>query len=202
MNYQLNLFLIRHTEPLIAPGVCYGQLDCDVADDYASQLSKIEAYFKDKKIHGIYSSPLRRCAQLAEDLAKQLDSTVIYKTAFKEIHFGEWEGKNWDDIGRAQIDAWNDNRLHFQFPGGESPHLFIQRVLHEYALLQSEHLKHLSADKTLVLVAHAGVIRTILADILNLPFSDSLNLAVDKASISLIRSDEYDQQVSFINTLP
>lgn len=201
MTHNVALYLIRHTEPLIETGTCYGQLDCAVTDDYPSQSSNILAYFNNKTISTIYSSPLRRCAQLAEDLADQHSATeVIYEDAFKEINFGDWEGMKWDDIGRAQIELWNENRLHFEFPNGECPDLFRRRVLSTYARLQSS--SQSAADSAIVLVTHAGVIRTILSEILNLSFSDSLNLPVEKASISLITCKKEIQQVTFMNYLP
>lgn len=200
MNNTLEIYLIRHTEPLIEAGTCYGQLDCMVNDDYAEQLAKISAYFNNKAISAIYTSPLQRCALLAEDLAEQHHvSDLIYKDALKEIHFGDWEGVKWDDIGRSKIEQWNENRLHFEFPNGESPWSFRQRVLKEYAALQSVPIME---DKAIIVVAHAGVIRTILSQVLNLSFSDSLNLPVDKASISLITSKIGVQNISFLSFLP
>lgn len=203
MSYKLELYLIRHSEPLIEAGVCYGQLDCLLSDDYALQLANISAYFKGQKISAIYSSPLLRCAQLAEDLAKKYThSEVFYKEAFKEINFGDWEGEKWDDIGKVKIEQWNENRLHFRFPGGESPYLFIQRVLKGYRDLLSVDKKQKTAHKTIILITHAGVIRTLLAEILHLSFTDSLNLPVDKASISLITLKKGISKASFINALP
>lgn len=202
MNPTLTIYLIRHTEPLISTGICYGQLDCSVTEDYVKQFANISHYFNDKKIDAIYSSPLYRCALLAEDLAKQhFHCSVIYRDAFKEINFGDWEGQKWNDIGREKIEQWNENRLHFQFPNGETPFIFIQRVLKEYASLQSLN-NQTQENKTIVLVTHAGVLRTILGDIMDLTFTETLNLKIDKASISLIVSKHSIQKVDFINMLP
>jgi alpha-ribazole phosphatase len=186
MNNQVDIYFIRHTEPLIEVGTCYGQLDCKVKGDYESELSKINLYFKDKEINTIYSSPLKRCAKLAEDIAQVNSiSPVIYEKGFKEINFGDWEGVKWDDIPRLDIDEWNNNRLHFQFPNGETPWIFGQRVLEAYLPLQRVNRKVQVKKRTLLVITHAGVIRTILAKILCLSFSDSLNIRVDKPSVSL-----------------
>jgi alpha-ribazole phosphatase len=186
MNNQLDIYLIRHTEPLIEVGTCYGQFDCGVKGDYVNELSKINHYFKGKEINAIYSSPLQRCAKLAEDIAQANNvSPVIYKEGFKEISFGDWEGLKWDDIPRREIDQWNNNRLHFQFPNGETPWIFVQRVLEAYLPLQLDNRTLQVKKRTLLIIAHAGVIRTILAKILCLSFSDSLNVRVDKPSVSL-----------------
>ena len=174
MTNKLDIYFVRHTEPLIEAGTCYGQLDCAVTDDYAHQLKKISHYFKDKNITAIYSSPLQRCAKLAEDLAYHKNlSPVIYKDDLKELHFGDWEGVKWDDIPRNKIDEWNNNRLHFQFPNGESPDNFIQRVLAVYAAIHSPKNQHQEKSRVVLVIAHAGVIRTVLANVFALSFTDS-----------------------------
>lgn len=193
----MNLYFVRHTEPLIEAGVCYGQLDCALDDSYQAQFEKIRDYFADKPIDAVHSSPLLRCAQLAEDLAHQHPvEKVNYHDDFKEINFGDWEGVAWDDIGMSEIDKWNRDRLHFKFPNGESPSLFMQRVLREYATL----VVNTSPSKDcIVIIAHAGVIRTILAKVLSLSFSEQINLALDKASISLVTIEGEQQHLSFSN---
>lgn len=185
MNNELEIYLVRHTEPLIETGVCYGQLDCALTDDYAQQLKKVCAYFNHKNITAIYSSPLQRCAQLAEDLALGAVSSVIYKDTLKEINFGDWEGMRWADISRKKIDEWNNNRLHFCFPNGETPAQFTKRVLAGYLPLQFSTAHVQTQKRAIVIVTHAGVIRTILGHTLHLSASDCLNIKIDKPSISL-----------------
>ena len=186
MREKIDIYLIRHTKPLIEPGTCYGQTDCSVADDYSVKLLNIINYFEEIKIDAIYSSPLKRCAVLAEDLAKtQLNHPVIYDDRFKEINFGNWEGQKWDDIAREDIDNWNENRLSFRFPGGESPEIFHDRVLQaSFDVLGIG--KEKIAYKSIVLVAHSGVICSLLCRHLKLPLENMTELSVDYASISKI----------------
>lgn len=181
---KLDIYLIRHTKPLIEPGTCYGQLDCPVADDYAVQLATIITYFEDIKLNAIYSSPLIRCSVLAEDIAKEVvDEPVIYDDRFKEINFGDWEGKKWNDIARDKIDEWNENRLSFCFPNGESPEIFHERVLQASIERLGFGIKENSA-KSIVLVAHSGVICSLLCRHQDIPLENMTELNVDYASIS------------------
>ena len=181
---KLDIYLIRHTKPLIEPGTCYGQLDCPVADDYAVQLATIITYFEDIKLNAIYSSPLIRCSVLAEDIAKELvNKPVIYDDRLKEIHFGDWEGQSWNDIAREKIDEWNENRLSFCFPNGESPELFHDRVLQvSNEVLGLE--KNNAVSKSIVVVAHSGVICSLLCRHRDIPLENMTELNVDYASIS------------------
>lgn len=199
MNQQLDIYLIRHTKPSIESGTCYGQLDCDVADNYATQRQKISDYFNDKKISAIYSSPLRRCALLAEDLAQQyLSKSVIYQDGLKEINFGEWEGIKWDDIARDKIDQWNNDRLNFQFPRGETPLQFHSRIVKTWSKYIAL-AKCIESPQAILVVAHAGVIRSILCHCLHIPLQHSTQLNIDYASISLLKVHPHGVDCHLLN---
>ena len=201
MNNRLELYLIRHTEPLIEKGTCYGQLDCLVTDEYEQSLAKINGYFSDKEISAIYSSPLIRCAKLATDLAdSQQLAKVTYIEELKEIHFGDWEGKKWADIPRIKIDEWNNNRLTFQFPNGESPIKFHERILQCLSELVS-HSESIKASGKIIIIAHAGVIRSILCHYLHIPFYHSTTLKVDYASLSKVVIQQDMVTCHFVNRL-
>ena len=70
-----------------------------------------------------------------------------------EMDFGQWEGRRWDDIGAAAIDAWVADFAHYRPGGGESVGQFMQRV----AAVWDE--TTLSADTPTLWITHAGVIR-------------------------------------------
>jgi len=143
----LTLYLVRHPRPLIAPGVCYGQLDVEAEDP-----APIVARLRRELPAGlpVWSSPLQRCRTLAEALqpAPRLDARLM------ELDFGAWEGRPWDDIARAELDAWAADIDGYAPPGGEAPRQLQRRVL--------AFVEELSAGLHL-LVTHAGVIRALLA---------------------------------------
>lgn len=198
MNNKVTIHFIRHTQPLIPSGICYGQLDCDVGADYASQSARLTRYFNDKQTDAIYSSPLLRCARLAQELANaHVANNVIYNNDFKEIDFGDWEGKSWDCIPRTKIEEWNENRLHFQFPNGETPNSFNIRVMRAWFKL----IESVKKDEQIILVTHAGVIRSILCFYLNKAFQNTYDLSVNYASISEITLNGGTLQKLNINQL-
>ncbi|MCP4320400.1 MAG: alpha-ribazole phosphatase [Psychromonas sp.] len=201
MSHQVEIYLVRHSEPLIEVGTCYGQLDCGLTEAYPKQLSKVSTYFKDKSITAIYSSPLQRCALLAEDLAKQhIKDTVVYNELLKEINFGDWEGVKWDDIPRNKIDEWNSNRLNFQFPNGETPSQFHSRTIQFWGEFIKT-AKNLTGPQKIVLVTHAGVIRSILSYCLHIPFEFSTQLRIDYATVSKLQLQQHVVECHFINRL-
>ena len=65
----MTLYLVRHPQPDVAPGLCYGASDVPVAD---AELARVYATLAAQGLPGglpVVSSPLLRCALLAERLA-------------------------------------------------------------------------------------------------------------------------------------
>ncbi|PIV92255.1 MAG: alpha-ribazole phosphatase, partial [Gallionellales bacterium CG17_big_fil_post_rev_8_21_14_2_50_54_146] len=80
-----------------------------------------------------------------------------------------WEGQPWDDIPRSKIDAWAADITDYAPPGGETARQLMQRV--QDFLLDLEKLP----EQHIALVTHAGSIRAILAQLADVPLTDTLN---------------------------
>jgi len=147
------LHLIRHPKPLIDPGICYGRLD--VAAEHSEPVA---ARLRGELPPGlpVYSSPLRRCRELAE----QLQPSPVIDARLAEMDFGAWEGRAWDDIPRHELDAWAADIAGYAPPGGESPRQLQHRAL--------DFVAGLTVPEA-VLVTHAGVIRVLVAHWQGLP---------------------------------
>ncbi|MES2264136.1 MAG: histidine phosphatase family protein [Pseudomonadota bacterium] len=147
----MRLILIRHPQPLVAPGICYGGTDLAVAAD---EVARVHAALRASLPAGapIYSSPLRRCAELAKNLG-----TPILDPRLAEMHFGAWEMRSWDDIARAEIDAWAADLVHYRPGGGENVLQVATRVAAFHAELAR--LPH----EQVVVICHAGTIRLLTA---------------------------------------
>ena len=152
-----SLWLLRHAEPLIAPGVCYGQLDVP-ADPGATLQAGIRFASIMPPNAIMRHSPLQRCEQLAQ-AAQAQNSFLIDDVRLKEMGFGIWEGQSWNDIGRTAVDAWSQN-LYAHAPGnGESLSVMLERV--RTALLDSWQHDSRLGTRDVVWVTHAGVIRCV-----------------------------------------
>jgi alpha-ribazole phosphatase len=151
----VQVFLIRHPPPLIEPGVCYGRLDvdCRAPEAFAAALrARLPADV------AVYSSPLRRALRLARALSAQprVDARL------REIDFGAWEGRRWDEIGERETGAWAADVLNFVPPGGESVAALRARALDFAASLEND----------AALVTHAGVMRVLAGHWRRLPESE------------------------------
>ncbi|MDO9012895.1 MAG: alpha-ribazole phosphatase family protein [Gallionella sp.] len=188
------LYLIRHTTPDIAPGLCYGQLDIDVSDSFEEEAANVLHWLPPLDI--IISSPLLRTRRLAKFLATTANCKLErsgrnvssgHRTAYPlrvqtdlrlmEKHFGAWEGRAWDDIERTEIDAWAADVMGYAPPCGESAQQLMQRV---QALLRD--LAQLPRQN-IALVAHGGTIRAILAQLACVPLTNTLNWKIDYGAV-------------------
>jgi alpha-ribazole phosphatase len=158
----MEIYLIRHTTPLIEKGTCYGQTDLDVTESFLAEAACIQAHLP-PHIEEVYSSPLRRCRQLAEHLFPS--HSIRFVDHLKEIHCGEWEMKLWDEIDGERLQAWMADFVNVTIPGGESYLDLYRRV--------SRWFDTLPEKKAVAIVAHGGVIRSMLAHIEAVELKDS-----------------------------
>lgn len=171
---NIEFVCMRHPKLLISSEHCYGQHDVLPCPEHLNELYEENKNFI-KKFDLIYSSPLTRCAQLA----KKFSDSVIFDERLKEIHFGEWEMKKWEEIGYTAQNFWFASKGDFQFPGGESFDDFKRRIF-DFIKEKERQLKNA------LLVTHSGVIRALFA-LLN---------EEDHAS-ALKRKIVYGEKVSF-----
>lgn len=149
----MKLWLVRHAKPLIAEGLCYGQLDI-AAEPSATQQAAIKIAPLLPKNAMLYSSGLQRARQLAQaiqserdDLSHQIDPRL------NEINFGAWEGVAWNAIPKSAFDAWTaDFGLH-RFGDVESTQDLLIRI--------RQALDELPVNRDAVWITHAGVIRAV-----------------------------------------
>lgn len=169
------LILIRHTQPNIVSGVCYGQLDIDVADSFESDAAEIKGWLQSVDL--LISSPLLRSKRLAEFLSDEFDCEWREDSRLMEMCFGKWEGQAWSDIGRCELDAWSEDVLNFTPPHGESAKQMMLRV---QALLQDISLL---PQQQIALVAHGGSMRAILALVGKLALPDVMLWQIDFGAV-------------------
>jgi alpha-ribazole phosphatase len=145
----MSLWLVRHAKPLVAPGICYGALDLDADGDLTLAAAQTLARELPPGV-SVQVSPLKRCQQLADAL-QALRGDLDFRTdaRLREMDFGHWEGRAWDDIPRAAVDAWTDDFAQHRFGGGESANEVLARVGSAW--------DELPAASLTLWIAHAGV---------------------------------------------
>lgn len=159
----MELHLIRHPRPSVAPGVCYGRSDVPLAEPAALAAARLRPLLPAQ--FSLHASPLSRARLLAEALGEPRCDERL-----QEMHFGLWELQPFEAIGTA-LDAWADDPLGFRAPGGESAREMAARVLEWLAELRASR-----PTAPVVVVAHGGPLRAMAGHLLGLPAERWLGL--------------------------
>jgi ribonuclease H / adenosylcobalamin/alpha-ribazole phosphatase len=149
-------------------------------------------------IQRIISSPLERCHQTAEPLAKSLNLAVETSAEILEIDFGDWTGKTMAELKTS--DHWarfNTYRSGTRPPNGES---MIEVQARMIAFL--EKLARQSPDQTIAIFSHGDPIRSVLTYYLGMPLDFLIRLEVSPGSYSVLRLEPWGAEILAINRLP
>ncbi|MCB0037792.1 MAG: histidine phosphatase family protein, partial [Anaerolineales bacterium] len=133
------------------------------------------------------------CVRLAEQLTIQ----PLTDTRLQEYDFGEWEMMLWDEIRGPAAAQWFADYVHTPAPQGESYVQMAERVVAFWEeILMSEEAP---PERPLVVVTHAGVIRALLAHLLQMPLRQAFNLTIDLGGVTQLTVRETHIQVDYIN---
>jgi alpha-ribazole phosphatase len=154
-RHTMKLWLVRHAQPLIESGICYGRLDVAADAGATAECAQQLAAQLPAGIR-VITSPLQRCEQLAHDLlGLRPDLHLKTDARLAEMDFGDWEGRAWQAIGRAELQAWTDDFAHHKVGRrGESVAVFMARIAAAFDTLKEDQLDTLW-------ITHAGVIRAV-----------------------------------------
>jgi len=173
--------LMRHGEP--EGGARYrGQLDDPLSALGWQQMRA--ATMNVPPWQQIISSTLSRCADFAKELADSHAIPLKLDAQFTEIDFGDWEGKTATELeqqDKAAFYAFYDDPVRNTPTNGESLADFQWRIQQAWKALLETH-----TDQHILLVAHGGVIRMILAEVLSMPLEAMFRIQVPYAALSRI----------------
>jgi broad specificity phosphatase PhoE len=112
------------------------------------------------------------------------ETVVEIEPDLREIDFGDWEGRKFEEIEReypSLVQAWSEFDLDFGFPGGERLQDLAARIEQVAGRLAA-----LDVD-TVVAFTHGGVIRALICHFLGLPLRDYLLFDITPASVTTLR---------------
>lgn len=183
----MEVYLIRHTETIVDKDVCYGQSDLPLKEPFFKEFDKILNQVKVEQPM-IYSSPLSRCSILANyfHLYNKSQQAIKYDNRLKELNFGQWELKKWDEIEPKLLNEWMNDFVNHTVSGGES---FTQLYLRVNDFIETALLKE-QRKRPAIIITHAGVIRCFLCRKQNIPLSNAFNLQVNYGNVFKIRFDK------------
>jgi len=187
----MDVYLIRHTKPENCAGLCYGRLDLALGPDFSIAAERLPALLPTKA--PIVTIDVQRCMRLATFLSAVLDAPLRVDARLQELDFGDWEGRQWSDIPRAQTDMWARDVFGQSPPGGETYAELYARVGAAW-----ESLLQIEAD-ALLIVGTAGPLRALITIALELPVDSSLRFHLDYGGVAKISDSSGGWRLDFAN---
>ncbi len=174
--------LIRHGEP--AGGEMYRGTKDDPLSELGWEQMRAAASAPPAWDH-IVSSPLKRCAEFAQELSQQQAIPLTITPAFREICFGAWEGQTPQALREQDpqqlLNFWLDPVTNG--PSGSEPFAdFYQRIEAAWQTLLADY-----AGQHILLVCHGGVIRVLLSLLAEMPIANTFRWHVPYAAVSRVR---------------
>lgn len=153
------IYLVRHGESEANTKKRFsGITDVELTEKGVLQAVRAGKKLKDKTIHKIFSSPLKRAKNTAEIIADEIGynkKDIIVENCLTEVNFGIFENLTWEEIVQQYADeseSWIEFKHKYKFPKGEGYDDIILRV--------SSFLDNVP-DNSLI-ATHFGVIQAVL----------------------------------------
>lgn len=187
----MDLYLVRHTQPDLPAGICYGRHDVSLPADFTAAAARLPGLLPAGA--AIVSGEEKRCRTIAAYLASALGSTERVEPRLDELDFGQWEGRSWADIPRVQTTVWARDVWHQSPPDGETYAALHARVAGAWESLMQSQAKHL------VIVGAIGPLRALIAVGLEFPAESFLRFHLDYGGIAKLSDASGGWRLEYLN---
>jgi len=192
------LHLLRHGQVEGFENKRYnGQGDIRLTDLGRQQSVVFSERFQRQKLSAIYSSDLYRCRFAADQIAMLQNIQPVYREELRELHIGDWQGQTWQQLQRDYPELWQarlDDIVNVAPPSGESLLALAQRIRPVIKKIISAHV-----GEEIVIVAHGGVNRVILLDVIGAPLERLFYIEQDFGCHNII--DYYADGIAVVKKL-
>jgi alpha-ribazole phosphatase len=181
------LLLVRHGETELNSAERYwGHTDVKLSLAGVRQVERLRDRLATEQVDAVYSSDLRRALVTAETIASRHDVKVIICPELREIDFGEIEGLTFDEARQLYpevVRLWSERSPKLRYPGGDGIEEFSNRVSSFVPRLENH-----TEQETALIVAHSGVLRTLVCQLLGMELHHRWQMRLDLASLTIIET--------------
>ncbi|MGV9849239.1 bifunctional RNase H/acid phosphatase [Streptomyces sp. NPDC003442] len=180
--------LLRHGETPLTPEKRFsgsGGTDPALSDVGRHQAERVAAALAARgTIQAVVASPLRRCRETAEVVARRLGLDVRIEEGLRETDFGAWEGLTFAEAKERypdDLDAWLASTEVAPTGGGESFATVTRRVA-----LARDKLIARYQGRTVLLVTHVTPIKVLVRLALGAPPESLFRMELSAASLTAV----------------
>lgn len=195
------LLLVRHAE--IEPRyqrAFGGRIDMNLSARGRAQARTLADFLHARKIAAIYASPMKRVQQTLAPFLKNDAPAQTILPGLSEVDFGDWSGYNWNEV-REKFGVhpynWLDEIELGAVPNGENGVQFRTRV--EACLFE---IIRRHPGETTAIFSHGGVIRMMLAILLDLPLPKTNSFEIEYTSLTQVALHPHLNEVELLNFTP
>ena len=196
----MKFFVVRHGETdWNKLGRFQGHTDISLNDRGLSQARETAVASEDWGYTAIYSSPLVRTVQVAEEIAKVTPMLVSQEPGLKELSLGDLEGVTGEEMRNdwpALFAAWRTEPEKMSMPNGESLGELRDRTWQVSLDIEQKH----SSDDSIVVISHNFAIRSIINELLGMPLAYFHRMSLNLASVCTFDSDERGRRLTGYNS--
>lgn len=181
------IYLVRHGENTanLTKEFSYKLVDYPLTEKGILQARQTAAYFQDKNIDALFTSPLKRAIQTAEIIGAALGLKAAIVEQFREVNVGLLEqcppdAQAWEIYDRVMSD-WRQGKREAAFPEGENYSMLLERVLSGL-----QEITRGRQNSKIIVVGHGGLFMATIRDICPSLEADSLTRDSHNCSITEI----------------
>lgn len=169
-----------------------------LSDEGRRQAEAAGSHLAGIRFKAIYSSPIERCFETAEIVARPHGIEVERLEGIIEVDYGSWSNRTFPSLKRsklwASVQRWPSS---VRFPGGETIRQVQTRTVDALQELSARHPKdHIAC------VTHADVIRLAMAHFLGVHVDLYQRIVVGPASVSVLHIGSEGPHVLGLNQQP
>lgn len=179
-----NIYLVRHCRPEVQDGIhlCIGKKDIPLSERGREHAKQLMGCFLSHNLNSVYSSPLKRAKETADIIANNKFMTIV-RNDFAELDIGKWDGLSFEEIKQKYPEEYEErgsNLENYIVEGGESMAVCRERAMSELHKTIDE------SEGNILIVSHAGVIRTIISSLLHIDIKDTFDYKIGYGNSSLL----------------
>lgn len=192
----MELVLVRHATCALMDGVLLGRsVDRPLDERGEGQARFIANRLMTVPDLVVESSPRRRARHTAGIIAARRDTIVRIVPQMDEIDFGSWSGRTFATLAEdPHWRRWNRYRAVSLTPAGD-----CIREVQKRALAHFQYLETHSKERTVVIVTHAEVIRSLVLLASGAAIDDYSRVEIAPASMTMLNVRGPELQLASIN---
>ena len=196
----MKLVLVRHGETEWNKlGKFQGHFDIGMNARGKSQAKETARAVMEWNHTAVYTSPLSRTTEMAEEISQLGGRPVVPVPGLKELNLGDLEGVTGEEMRTGWPEvyaAWRDNPAPVCMPNGESLAQLQDRAWNSLLELEKAH----GQDESLIIVSHNFTIRALIGKVLGMPLANFHSMSLSLSSICIVDCDQRGRRLMSYNS--